>query len=614
MQIYILAATVIALLGACSAMTKRKDIQAMSLRLSAVLSLAISVLVFPYYRLESDLPIAMIEAFRAGISGIAMGVNGDIPYELGLSGQSLVIYRALLYGLYIIGPIAGSMFLFSFSQKLVSALSFIGRKHFHVFSSLNDSSIRLAESIAEKKTGDAIVFCSCKEPDISLANRARAIGALMIEKDESDIRLRKKKYYEYFELDEDMRERIIATSRLCDKLLEDRNYDVKNVVVRVFADASQRELILNLERQYAGKIYLRHIDEDNALAIEALSLCADELAGRTDCEVGVIAEGSLGRAFVSNLQCLLIKPEGKEKILWISPFAESEYEGFIKEAPEAGIYPIRAISYAYGEEGKAFEGERNPDVIFVLYKDGEKAYETAMRMRRFLSSRSPDLSCPKIYCYIRDRNLHEIIREKDVVLFGNIESSRSYDGLINPDIERAAKRVHLSYLGADIGKLDPEKEAQLMQESNFYQYQNQESSFAEALALKYKEKYILSFKDDDTISDREFIERWLDDEENLRKMGDAEHERWNAYQRVHGWQRADRKQTEAIIRKYEGKKANDPELRLHPAIVSNEELPEAEAMVNELLEAYGSNMRVNYLESDRDIVRKLTYILDRKDS
>lgn len=614
MQIYILAATVIALLGACSAMTKRKDIQAMSLRLSAALSLAISVLVFPYYRLESDLPIAMIEAFRAGISGIAMGVNGDIPYELGLSGQSLVIYRALLYGLYIIGPIAGSMFLFSFSQKLVSALSFIGRKHFHVFSSLNDSSIRLAESIAEKKTGDAIVFCSCKEPDISLANRARAIGALMIEKDESDIRLRKKKYYEYFELDEDMRERIIATSRLCDKLLEDRNYDVKNVVVRVFADASQRELILNLERQYAGKIYLRHIDEDNALAIEALSLCADELAGRTDCEVGVIAEGSLGRAFVSNLQCLLIKPEGKEKILWISPFAESEYEGFIKEAPEAGIYPIRAISCAYGEEGKAFEGERNPDVIFVLYKDGEKAYETAMRMRRFLSSRSPDLSCPKIYCYIRDRNLHEIIREKDVVLFGNIESSRSYDGLINPDIERAAKRVHLSYLGADIGKLDPEKEAQLMQESNFYQYQNQESSFAEALALKYKEKYILSFKDDDTISDREFIERWLDDEENLRKMGDAEHERWNAYQRVHGWQRADRKQTEAIIRKYEGKKANDPELRLHPAIVSNEELPEAEAMVNELLEAYGSNRRVNYLESDRDIVRKLTYILDRKDS
>ena len=614
MQIYILAATVIALLGACSAMTKRKDIQAMSLRLSAALSLAISVLVFPYYRLESDLPIAMIEAFRAGISGIAMGVNGDIPYELGLSGQSLVIYRALLYGLYIIGPIAGSMFLFSFSQKLVSALSFIDRKHFHVFSSLNDSSIRLAESIAEKKTGDAIVFCSCKEPDISLANRARAIGALMIEKDESDIRLRKKKYYEYFELDEDMRERIIATSRLCDKLLEDRNYDVKNVVVRVFADASQRELILNLERQYAGKIYLRHVDEDNALAIEALSLCADELAGRTDCEVGVIAEGSLGRAFVSNLQCLLIKPEGKEKILWIGPFAESEYEGFIKEAPEAGIYPIRAISCAYGEEGKAFEGERNPDVIFVLYKDGEKAYETAMRMRRFLSSRSPDLSCPKIYCYIRDRNLHEIIREKDVVLFGNIESSRSYDGLINPDIERAAKRVHLSYLGADIEKLDSEKEAQLMQESDFYQYQNQESSFAEALALKYKEKYILSFRDGDTISDREFIERWLSDEENLRKMGDAEHERWNAYQRVHGWQRANRKQTEAIIRKYEGKKANDPELRLHPAIVSNEELPEAEAMVNELLEAYGSDRRVNYLESDRDIVRKLTYILDRKDS
>ena len=613
MQIYILTAIVITLLGTCVALSKRKDIQAMSLRLSAAFSLAISVLSFPYYRLESDLPIAVIQAIRAGISGIAMGVNGEIPYEIGLSGHVLTIYRFLLYSLYIAGPIAGSLLLFSFSQKLITALSFIGQKRFHVFSSLNDTSIRIAESIVDKKIEGAIVFCGCKDADNNLANRARSIGALMIEKDESSIRLRKNARYEFSELDEDVRERIISTSRLCDTLLKDRNFDVSNVIVRVFADASQRELILNLERQYAGKIYLRHIDEDNAVAIEALSLCMDELATGKDLEAAVISDSSLGRAFVGSLLCLMIKPEGKQKILWIGPGAAGEYESFLKEAPEADAYSIRATSCACGEEESALEGERNPDVVFVLYKDSEKAYDTAMRLRRFLSSRSSDLSCPKILCYIADKNLHEIIRERDIVLFGNIESSRSYDSLINPDIEKAARRVHLSYLNAKAEQLDSKKKDKLLETSGFYQHQNQESSFAEAIALKYKEKYILSFKNDDSISDRDFIEEWLKDEGHLQKMADAEHERWNAYQRVHGWRRADRKQTEAIIRKYKGTRANDPELRLHPAIVDNEELEETQAMVNKLMEEYGSDVRVNYTDSDRDIVRKLSYILDEKE-
>ena len=388
MQIYILASIAITLFGMWNALSVRRDIQAMSLRLSAALSLAISVLVFPYYRLESDLPIAVIQSIRAGISGIAMGVNGDIPYGLDLSAHLLVIYRFLLYALYIFGPIVGSLFLFSFSQKLLSALSFIGRKHFYIFSTLSDSSIRIAESIAEKKDDGAIIFCDCKEADVSLANRARAIGALMIDKDESGIRLMKRKFYEFFEIDEDMRERVIATSRLCDKLLKDRNYDVKNVIVRIFTGACQRELVLNLERQYEGKIYLRHIDEDNALAIEALSLCADELAVRQDCEVAVISDSSLGRAFVDNLLCLLIKPDSRQKILWVGPHADSEYENFLKEAPEAGIYPVKAVRCAYGEEGNAFEEERDPDAIFVLYKDSEKAFETATRMRRYLDRKS----------------------------------------------------------------------------------------------------------------------------------------------------------------------------------------------------------------------------------
>ena len=40
------------------------------------------------------------------------------------------------------------------------------------------------------------------------------------------------------------------------------------------------------------------------------------------------------------------------------------------------------------------------------------------------------------------------------------------------------------------------------------------------------------------------------------------------------------------------------------------ELAAAEAMVNRLLEKYGTDYRVHYLDADRDIIKKITYILN----
>ena len=84
---------------------------------------------------------------------------------------------------------------------------------------------------------------------------------------------------------------------------------------------------------------------------------------------------------------------------------------------------------------------------------------------------------------------------------------------------------------------------------------------------------------------------------------------------MHGWRQANREQTAAIIKKYDGKRANDPELKLHPAIVSNEELYECETMVNDLFKEYGSDKKVYYCDADKAIVEKINYILgDKKNS
>ncbi len=597
---YIAAALVAVLIGVWQVCRSEDDLRSRSLAFTAMLSLAIGILVFPYYHLADDLPIAVIESIRAGLSGIAMGVDGDIPYAIEMKKTEFLTYRFLLYGLYIIGPLAGSLFLFSFSSTMRALFSSIGQKRFHVFSSLNEESLMIAESILKEKDGIP-VFCSSKDGDEDLQNEAKGMNALCLMIPVERYRLHKNKKYEFYILEEDEHETLVKASSFCSKLTGKKNYSPENVVVRVFASDAQRELLLNLDKQYAGKVFLRHINVDRSLAIQGMFLCMDEAAVRQDCDVALIADSSLGIEFLKDLICLLIKPEGRSTLSLIGPKASSLHDSFLKEAPEADRYKVNVLDCPYGREREALAKVRYPEIVFVLYEDDEKAYDTAVRLMRDLSAGKDDLVPPKIYCCLDDHDLHRILKEENIVLFGDLKTFYTYRNLVNPELEDAAWRVHVSYLSSqDVSDADREE---------FHKYQNQEASFAEALALCFKKRYILSFKDDDSLTDEEFIDKWLSDEENLQKMGDAEHERWNAYQRVHGWRKASPKQTEAIIRKYDGKRANDPDLKLHPAIVENSQLAACERRVNRLMEKYGSEKRVNYVDADKAIVRKLNEIL-----
>ena len=604
MTLYMTAAFIIVVVGTILALKKRNDFQAMTLTLTGAMSLAIGILTFPYNLQFSDLPIAIIQSIRSGLSGVAMGVDGDIPYEMELDDVSFRIFRFFLYTLYVLGPIAGSMFLVSFSSKIRNALSLAVGKHFYIFSGLDERSLMIGESIAEKDKEGTVVYCKGGDCDPALASSARSIGALLMDGEDYKIVLFKNKKYEFFEIDGDETDRIKASARLCEELLKQKNFDAGNVIVRVFASQNQRELILNLDRQYSDQIYLRHVDESNATAIDALSMCSDVLAVQKKCNVALAADSDLVKPFLTNLICLLIKPEGAYSISLVGPKSSKIFSSLKEENPEINHYPVKVFDCSYGKEAEAL---KNPDLVFVLYEDDKLAYETATKIRRVLSSRKADLSCPKIMCYVNDPDFHKMIKEKDIVLFGDPKKTISYDKLVNPDLEKAAERVHLSYMSSS--QIDPKEKEQFLKDSGFYHYQNQESSFAEALALTYKKKYILAQKKNDRLSDEKFIDDWLSKERNMKRMADAEHDRWNAYERTHGWRRADRKLTASIIRKYDGRRANDPELKLHPAIVGNDDLPAAEAMVNALLEEYGTDYRVHYLDADRDIIKKITYIL-----
>ena len=608
MLLYITIVIILILVGIFHILTNDGDVRDMSLTFGLYLSLAIAVLVFPSYWPDDDLPIALIESFRSGLSGIALGVDGDLPYQFDMERPVFLLYRALLYSLYIIGPLVTSLFLFSLSSRVRTSLTYLLKKRYHIFSHVDENTLRIAESIAAKRNGDMLIFCNIPDAKDEFFSKVRQIGGSSVSFGIDEVPLRKKRKYEFYVSGDDDIEVIKNAQKLCENLLKDENYRIENTVVRILASDRQKELLFDLDRQYSDKVYLRHIDKNASLSIEALSKCGDLLAVKKDLNVALISDNNIAVSFLKDLLCLMIKPDGKNTVTLIGPNASDLYDTLLREAPEADHYDIHVKEQAYGKECEAIEGM--PDLIFVLYDDDKKNYDVTMRIRRHLSSKGESLSCPKIMCHIANGELQKIIGEESgVEMFGDISKSYTYDRLIDPPMEKAARKVHLFYIQGDKENGDEEK---LLQDTGFYQYQNQRSSFAAAMGLRFKKRYILSFKKDEKMNNREFIDMWLSDEKNMKKMMIAEHERWNAYQRMNGWRKADMKQAASIIKKYDGKRANDPELKLHPAMVEYNRLKAVEDKVNALMEGYGSKKRVDYIQADKDIVEHLCDILDVK--
>ena len=359
-------------------------------------------------------------------------------------------------------------------------------------------------------------------------------------------------------------------------LLKKKNYDPNNVIVRVFSHEKQKELINNLDVRYGERICLRHVDEDSSLAIQALNLSKKTLL-KKDCRVAVLGDSHEIKALLRDMLPLLVNPESKAFVVAAGPQLSKicgDLNADIHDYVDFEVY-----DRPYGKEEEVL---KEADCVFVLYEEDERGFETAIRLKHHFSAMHEDLHYPEIYCRIKADDLHKLIKEEKIVLFGDQSKIFGYDELIHPELEKAAKRTHLSYMSAQYPSImqeDEQKQKRVLEESGFYTLRNFESSFAEALALTYKQAYILSFKKEAAISDKAFIEDYLAKKENMQKMADAEHDRWCLYHLLRGWHKANRLQSKAIIEKYKGKKANDPDLYLHPALVKNNELADCEAMV-----------------------------------
>ncbi len=201
--------------------------------------------------------------------------------------------------------------------------------------------------------------------------------------------------------------------------------------------------------------------------------------------------------------------------------------------------------------------------------------------------------------YLYDRNIH---------LFGTTESIYSNNTLFNSKLEKLALAIHLCYSSALDKPYDSYEFKQALH-SFFCSEYNRRSSMATALHIASKLvscNVMKSTQTQPTEADLEKFSKILDDD-LLEIMIKNEHDRWNAFVRSEGYICADVK----TVCKYaeENNSHKDEISKLHPCILSWEDLSKFQKDYDEILVKKHGLKKQNFKDYDKDIIKKIPEIV-----
>jgi len=219
------------------------------------------------------------------------------------------------------------------------------------------------------------------------------------------------------------------------------------------------------------------------------------------------------------------------------------------------------------------------------------------RVRKNITSRNFD----KKGNFLSDRN---------ICIFGTAETVFAENTLFNTRLENLAFAVHLCYNWA----LDKPKDSYEYQKAkhDFYTSEySRRSSMAVALHIPAKLHSCGIDMADGGFPDPEEIAKFaeiLTDQKQVDRLAENEHNRWNAFVRSEGFRTTDFE----TVKKYAPytRTHKDEAAKLHPCIVSWEELDDLQEKYNQL-QAELLLKPSNFKEYDYKIVREIPQILEK---
>ncbi len=659
MLIYIILSLAIFLTITFFALRKRKKLETLSLKLTLAVSISAAILSYPYFHNELNPLLSVFSAIRYGADIITMDVAKEVIDSMSSIGPLFIVYKVLMYTYYILAPIFASIAVLSFSKAFIDGIRIRMKGDIHLFSSLNEKSIGVAEYIRSKDKYAKIIFFKWESADQKVSFRAKDIESIFPKYSFSKFKFRENRNYSFYQIDESSDSNLsnfIKNYQLISKLDQDI---IGNVDLKCFTDSSSAEMVKKIDKYLSdkksegSKVRLSFINEENMLSYKLFHDLISVISTDTlKNEFMIIGAGDEGISILKTALWLFDKQHMSVSIdvidkdavsiasklkldcpdLLNAPLDQYIYDPGREQAsndPSTGItgvlrrithhetdgqsifsrnYDIRffeADANSYDLENILMDQDIDPDLIFVTLSDDIQCQKTGEKLRRIIARKTNTLSCCPIAMRIRNDKTYEVLKHTNhnanIIYFGNNKNRYANIFEMNNMLEDMSRKVHLAYMNSDDKDLQ-----KVLNESGYYYLSNHESSLAQALSIEYKVKYILKQTKYDEGSPRERIKKYLSDQMNLTNMCMMEHNRWNCFERCEGWTTPTIQQEKLIANiAGNGKTINDRDLLLHPAIVEVKDLSAAEKQADEILR----NVKEEYTPTD--YVNKDAYIIVR---
>lgn len=588
---------------------------------TCVSNLSVGILVvsmfflFPTHFKEYDVGGSIVSSIQSGFYVLSGRQSVKQLYLIELDAVCRVIYLTISYILFAIAPVLLSALVVSQFGDTADRIRrwLIPAKECHIFSELNEQSLALAKSLAEKKGREVLIFCDSKDAPKGLRSQVRDFGGVMLYAPADKLRFTKRyahvRFYQISASEDKNVQKASALLQWQEGLLQDDER-----CVELFTFISTKSKALTVEEIPHEHVKLRVIDEISLLCNHLLMErpLYTSLGDKKKISVLIVGCGKTGMQMLKTaIWCGQMDNYALEINVFDKNMAQRELFAQCPELklPEYHIHFFNSDATCDEFESLVLQHCSDTTYAVLAMRDDDVNVETAIRLRAlFLRNVETCNPNPVITARVRsDEKLKTIsansayLQKRQIFTFGSMDEVFSIDTLVNSRLDKMALMVHLYYFG--VLHLEPTHPDYLYAKQQFDAKEyNRNSSMANALHIQYK------LFDCDNLSAEAFA-AYLQDAQNLERLAKLEHKRWNAFTRTLGYCTASLTAMEKYIDVNDKKSYINELALLHPCLVSWEDLAPLSDRLNSLYAENKAFEPKDFQEADRRVVKVIPEIL-----
>lgn len=497
--------------------------------------------------------------------------------------------------------------------------------HTYYFSDTGLRSLLMAKDIRSREPDAELCFYCVSAPGAALLRQLKRLGAGWTDEDAADVLASPCEKKTFFLLAENNRDNLLEAVSLLRMLDENPCPDQKPPVLWVKAKQREAELLLDSSPKSTlcggrRQAVMVHSFEESDRVIQQLfayqPLYEAWQGGEKKISLLVLGSGSVAMQAVKTAAWMGQIKDFSLHIQLMDRDAGRAEDILRLQCPElfeSGEYDIRFISADTSTcelQDALWEYCADCNYIIVAAGEDEDNILLGTELCSFYMARYSTLqNLPVLAVQVRDPEKSRLVPRLtsrdgsfsfNLIAFGGWADLYTDKYLTDWYIDRRMERIHMTFCDAET----PEQRQAALEDLNLRCY-NQVTSRANALHFGTK-LFQCGITERDPALQADAFLAFLADPANAQEIEDLarwEHSRWNAFMRSTGWRKASLHDMEEYIRDGCGRHQHYL-ARLHPCLVSYDELPEIDRAVQRLL-----GKKRDFQENDRAMIRSIGKIL-----